>query len=66
MEFAVEGKQYRLERGISTGRWLLFEHRGPQVSWRLIDMFDAGVDEEDAADRAKSSIILDHKTEQES
>lgn len=66
MEFAVEGKQYRLERGISTGRWLLFEYRGPQVTWRLIDMFDAGVDEEDAADRAKASITLARYSRQES
>jgi hypothetical protein len=66
MEFAVEGKQYRLERGISTGRWLLFEHRGPQVTWRLIDMFDAGVDEEDATDRAKAAIKFNHYSRQES
>lgn len=58
MEFIANDKQYRLERGITTGRWLLFEHQGPQLQWRLIDTYPAEIDDVDVLDRAKAGILL--------
>lgn len=66
MEFAVNAVQYRVERGLSTGRWLLFENKGDRVQWRLIDAFPASIDDEDVMDRAKASIALSSYSRQES
>lgn len=58
MEFTANDKLYRVERGLSTGRWLLFEHKGPQVQWRLIDTYPAEIDDVDVIDRAKAALLL--------
>jgi len=61
MEFTHNNKNYRLYRGIGSGTWLLLgelevEARGAEFNWRIIDSFDASVDDADAVNHAKNLI----------
>ncbi len=54
MEFEYQDGNYRVERGVSTGRWLLMENLPTNhLGWRFITAFDAGIRDEDILDRAK-------------
>lgn len=59
MEFEYDGEKYRLERGVDTGRWLLFHNFPGRVGWRLVGTFEAGIGDEDIIDRAKVSLTQD-------
>lgn len=57
MEFEHKNKQYRLERGVGTGRWLLLVHHDDgHRGWRLTGDFPAYIDEVDVVDHAKNSL----------
>ena len=56
--------QYRLYRGVGTGNWILLtESETTSGQWRILDYFDAGVDEADIQDRAKASLDFQHTQE---
>lgn len=61
MEFTHNDKNYRLYRGIGSGSWLLLREvelplRDGDFGWRIINSFDAAVDDIDAIDHAKNLI----------